>query len=118
MEIGLKQLQFVNDAAQKETRDLPASIRSGIGFQLLRVQRGEMPADFKPMPSVGSGVLEIRVKDDQGNNTGRCFYVTKFGETIWVLHSFVKKSRRTSRNDIEIGRNRYQELLRRIEKAH
>ena len=110
----MKLLQFVNDAAQEETRDLPLAIRKAIGFQLQRVQRGEMPEDFKPMKSVGPGVYESRADDDLGNKVGRCFYVAKFGDTIWVLHSFVKKSRKTPKSDLEIGVRRYKELLVRV----
>ncbi len=108
------QLQFVNEAAQDETRDLPLAIRKAVGFQLQRVQRGEMPEDFKPMKSVGAGVYEIFADDEHGNNVGRCFYVAKFGDTVCVLHSFVKKARKTPRGDLEIGVKRYKELLKRI----
>ena len=113
----MKRLQFVNDAAQEENRDLPQPIRRAIGFQLRRVQRGEMPEDFKPMKSIGAGVYEIRAEDDQGNNVGRCFYVAKFADTVWVLHSFVKKARKTPKSDIDIdiGIKRYKELLKRID---
>ena len=110
----MKQLQFVNEAAQDETRDLPLAIRKAVGFQLQRVQRGEMPEDFKPMKSVGAGVYEIRADDEHGNNVGRCFYVAKFGDTVWVLYSFVKKARKTPKGDVEIGIKRYKELLKRI----
>jgi phage-related protein len=113
----LKQLQFVNGAAQDETRELPLAIRKSIGFQLLRVQRGEMPEDFKPMKTVGEGVYEIRADDEHGNKVGRCFYVAKFGDTVWVLHSYVKKARKTPKNDLEIGNKRYKELLKRIERG-
>ncbi len=110
----MKQLQFVNDAAQEETRELPLAVRKAVGFQLQRVQRGEMPADFKPMKSVGPGVYEIRADDEHGNNVGRCFYVAKFGDAVWVLHSFVKKARKTPKGDLESGIKRYKELLKRI----
>ena len=113
----MKRLQFVNEAAQDETRDLPIPIRKAIGFHLQRVQRGEMPEDFKPMNSVGAGVYEIRAGDDHGNNVGRCFYVAKFGDTVWVLYSFVKKARKTPKADLEIGIMRYKELIRRIERG-
>ncbi len=113
----MKQLQFVNDAAQEETRELPLAIRKAIGFQLQRVQRGEMPEDFKPMKSVGAGVYEIRAGDEHGNNVGRCFYVAKFGDTVWVLHSFIKKAPKTPKTDLEIGIKRYKELLKRIERG-
>ena len=112
----MKKLQFVNDATQEETRDLPIGIRKAIGYQLQRVQRGDMPEDFKPMKSVGAGVYEIRADDENGNNIGRCFYVAKFGDVVWVLHSFVKKSRKTPKSDLEIGIKRFRELLKRIGK--
>lgn len=112
----MKHLQFVNSSAQEETRDLPLVIRRAIGFQLDRVQRGEMPADFKSIPTIGSGVYEIRVDDENGGNTGRCFYIAKFEETIWVLHSFVKKTPKTPIRNIQIGVTRYKELERRIKR--
>ncbi len=34
-------------------------------------------------------------------------YVAKFDEAIYVLHSFQKKTRKTSRKDIEVARARY-----------
>lgn len=114
--VQMKQLQFVNSSAQEETRELPLAIRKAIGFQLDRVQRGEMPTDFKPMPTVGSGVYEIRVDDENGGNTGRCFYIAKFEETIWVLHSFVKKTPKTPIRNIQIGVTRYKELEQRLKR--
>jgi phage-related protein len=110
----MKKLQFVSLAAQTELRNLPPDVRRAIGFQLQRIQGGNMPADFKPMKIIGTGVYEIRVDDEQGNNVGRCFYVAKFGDTIWVLHSFVKKANRTPKSNIDIGTQRYSQLLERI----
>jgi len=45
-----------NIPLQEETRGVPLAIRKAIGFQIDRVQRGEMPTAFKPMPTVSSGV--------------------------------------------------------------
>jgi phage-related protein len=45
-------------------RDFPEDARHGAGYQLEKVQRGEQPDDFRPMPSVRKGVEEIRVTDD------------------------------------------------------
>ena len=49
----------------------PSDIRSDAGYQLDLVQRGEAPEDFKPVPDVGSGVMEIRV---HRHNEYRVFY--------------------------------------------
>jgi phage-related protein len=43
-------------------RDLPDLARSLVGYNLWLVQRGEVPLDFKPMPTVGAGAYEIRVQ--------------------------------------------------------
>ena len=38
------------------------------------------------MPSVGAGVVAIRVRDGEG--AFRLFYIAKSGEAIYVLHAF------------------------------
>jgi len=38
-------------------------------------------------------------------------YVAKFEEAIYVLHSFQKKTRKTSRNDVEIAQARYRAVV-------
>jgi phage-related protein len=47
-------------------REFPENARHDAGYQLDKVQRGEPPDDFKPMPSIGKGVQEIRMWDDTG----------------------------------------------------
>jgi phage-related protein len=39
-------------------------------------------------------------------------YVSKFGEAVYVLHVFEKKSRKTSALDLAVGEARYRELFR------
>jgi len=36
------------------------------------------------------------------------FYVAKFGDTIYVLHAFQKKSQQTPERHLNIGRRRYE----------
>jgi phage-related protein len=86
----------------------PTDIRSDAGYQLDLVQRGEVPEDFKPMPDIGSGVMEIRI---HGNNDYRVFYIARFDEAIYVLHCFVKKTQATRKADLELGRKRYSALI-------
>ncbi len=61
------------------------------------------------MPSVGSGVCEIRVRDESG--AFRLMYVAKFPEAVYVLHAFQKKTRATARKDLALAEDRYQEVL-------
>ncbi len=76
--------------------------------QLARVQDGLEPDGWKPMPSVGLGVNEIRVRE---GGAFRLIYVAKFPEAIYVLHAFQKKTRKTSKADIELARRRYRAML-------
>jgi phage-related protein len=104
---SLKPIAWLGDSLAR-LRAAPADIRSDAGYQLDLVQRGEAPADFRPMPNVGSGVMEIRL---HGDNEYRVFYVARFEETVYVLHCFVKKTQATRKADIDLGRQRYSALL-------
>ncbi len=78
------------------------------GFQLLRVQQGMEPDDWKPMATIGAGVREIRIHSELEH---RVCYVARFAEGIYVLHAFEKRSSKTSRQDLEAARTRYRQLL-------
>ena len=81
--------------------------RRKAGFQLRAVQQGQTPTDFKPMPIVGKGVEEVHIRTDVAY---RVFYVAKFEEAVYVLHAFQKKTQKTSKQDLKIGQQRYQEM--------
>jgi phage-related protein len=89
---------------------LPENARHDAGYQLENVQRGGQPADFKPVPSAGKGVEEIRVADDSG--AYRVIYLARRAKAVYVLHVFQKKTQAASRRDIEIARKRFAELSR------
>jgi phage-related protein len=72
------------------------------------VQAGEIPTDFRPMPDVGPGVMEIRV---HGAAEYRVFYVARFEEAVYVLHCFTKETQATRRTDLDLGRQRYKAVL-------
>ena len=98
-----KPLKFLG-SSRDDLRELPAAIRRAIGEELRNVQKGLMPSDFKPMPSVGAGVYEIRVRLD---GAWRVLYVAKFQAAIYVLHAFQKKTQQTAREDIDLAKKRY-----------
>ena len=61
----MKSVHFVG-TSREDLRQLPDSAQETTGFQLFKVQQGKEPDDWKPMPSVGPGVQEIRVRDERG----------------------------------------------------
>jgi phage-related protein len=66
------------------------------------------------MPTVGAGVYEIRLRDVTG--AFRVMYVAKFEAAIYVLHCFQKKSQKTGQEDIDLGVQRFRDLLRELGK--
>lgn len=80
---SLKPIAWLGDSLAR-LRAAPADIRSDAGYQLDLVQRGEAPTDFRPMPDVGAGVMEIRL---HGDNEFRVFYVARFEKAVYVLHA-------------------------------
>ena len=83
--------------------------RKKLGFQLRAIQKGEEPSDFKSMPTIGKGTKEIRIWT---GDAYRIFYVARFAEAIYVLHAFQKKTQQTSQKDIELGKQRYQQMMK------
>jgi phage-related protein len=105
----MKALRFLGDS-HKALCDFPMDARQNAGRQLLKVQRGDLPDDFKPMSDVGKGVEEIRVWEESG--AFRVMYVAKFADAVYVLHAFQKKTRETSKRDKEIAKLRFKQLMR------
>jgi phage-related protein len=90
----VKPLRFLGNSLEC-LQGFPKDARSDAGRQLLLVQRGEAPSDFKPMPSIGKGVEEIRIWEESG--TYRVIDTARFADAVYVLHAFQKKSQATSK---------------------
>ncbi|MFZ5579253.1 MAG: type II toxin-antitoxin system RelE/ParE family toxin [Pseudomonadota bacterium] len=105
----MKPIRFLGDALKK-LREFPPDARQDAGYQLDRVQNGAMPTDFKPMPSIGPGVEEIRVWDGAG--TYRVMYTARLEDAVYVLHAFQKKTQATAKSDINTAKARYAQLMR------
>lgn len=102
----MKALKFVGSSLE-DLKDFPEEARRAAGFELAAIQRGLNPSDWKPMASVGSGACEARI---HVLGEWRVIYVAKFGETVYVLHAFQKKTQKTRQADIEIARRRYRQI--------
>lgn len=90
-------------SSRRDLRRFPDQERRRAGYELYLVQRGLEPSDWKPAPNVGPGVREIRVHTVTEH---RVFYVAAFAQGVYVLHAFEKRSRKTSRADIDLAKAR------------
>lgn len=107
----MKPVSFLGDSLYA-IRTFPDGARRQAGYQIERVQRGLDPDDWKPMRSIGAGVREIRVRDAAG--AFRVIYIATLADAVYVLHAFRKKSRATSRHDLDLAAARLKHLTRRV----
>ena len=105
----MRPIRFLGDSL-KCLREFPEEARQEAGFQLDKVQRGKQPDDFKPMPSIGKGVEEIRVWDEAG--TFRVVYTARLADVVVVLHAFRKKTQATPKRDVDMAKARFAQLMR------
>jgi len=108
-----KPVEFLGSSLD-DIRDFPETARREAGSQIRRVQYGDEPDDWKPMPTIGAGVNEIKLRDDGGQF--RVIYIAKLAEAVFVLHCFQKKTRKTAKPDLELAKKRLRELLEELEK--
>lgn len=102
----MKPLRFLGSSLD-DLRNFPDEARRAAGFELRAVQNGLEPSDWKPIPVIGPGVKEIRIKV---LGEWRVIYIATLRDTVYVLHAFHKKTRRTSRHDIDSARQRYRQI--------
>ncbi len=107
----MKDVIWLGDS-RKSTQGLPTAAKLAIGTQLMMVQNGLDPMDWKPMKTIGQGVREIRIR---AGSSYRVIYTAQFRDTVYVLHVFEKKSQKTPKHDIDLAKQRFAELRRVIE---
>lgn len=93
----LKDIEFFGDS-KEIIKDWEQPARQRAGYELDRLQRGDMPTDFKTMSDISSGVCEIRIKH---KGQYRIIYTAKFQEKIYVLTAFKKRSPKTPQKELE-----------------
>jgi phage-related protein len=65
------------------------------------------------MPTVGSGVGEIRVREQGG--AFRIIYVAKLADRVYVLHCFQKRTQQTTKADLDLAGKRYKQVVSEVQ---
>ena len=107
----MKPIEFCGSALD-DLRSFPHTAMREAGYHLDRVQNGLAPDDAKAMPSIGAGVLELRIWDEAG--TFRVVYIAKLEDAVHVLHCFQKKTQQTAKRDIALAQKRLKALMKEI----
>lgn len=78
-------------SSKKDLQLLPDNVQDVFGYALHLAQAGGKHTQTKPLKGFsGAGVLEVT--EDFFGDTYRAVYTVKFGEAVYVLHVFQKKS--------------------------
>jgi phage-related protein len=105
--MALKPVTFHGDSLDR-LRDFPKEACREAGHELYQVQKGRDPSDWKPMPTIGPGVREIRIRDSVG--AYRVIYIATMSDAVHVLHAFQKKSQKTTQRDLDLAAARLRQL--------
>jgi phage-related protein len=107
--MAFKWVTFHGDSLER-LRDFPEDARREAGHELYQLQKGLDPSDWRPMPTIGAGVREIRIRDAAG--AYRVIYIAAFADAIHVLNAFQKKAQKTARRDLDLAAERLRQLKR------
>ena len=100
----------IAQACRNEVEALPEEIRGDLADALARLDAGlalSMPLS-RPMPGIGPGVHELRLKDRSG--AYRVVYAVVQRDAVHVLHAFKKTTRATPARNLELARKRLKEV--------
>lgn len=101
-------ITFFNQKVETEVLEFPAGILANF-LHILEMIEEFGPALGKPHTApMGNGLFEIRAKGKEG--IGRALFCAVKGQEIVILHSFIKKTQRTPKKELEKARRRLKEL--------
>ena len=101
-------ITFYSERVKKDTLSFP----SGITANFIRI--AEMIEEVGPnlgkpyTAPMGDGLFEIRSKGREG--IGRSMFCTVQDEEVVILHSFIKKTQKTPKKDLDLARKRMKEV--------
>jgi phage-related protein len=106
-------LQWEGDSLEV-LKEWPRIVQHAFGASLMRLQDGQRSAlRTRPMQSIGQDVFELKTADEAA--WYRVIYLARIGDTIYVLDSFTKKSRKTEKNDLNRSKVRLTQVNRRLQ---
>jgi phage-related protein len=97
-------------ACEKEIAALPEVIREDLADALARLEAGlvlSMPLS-RPMPDIGNGVHELRLRDRAG--IYRIFFFLRRHSSIYLLHAMKKTTQATPAHTLALVKRRLKEI--------
>lgn len=100
---------YVNEAAEAEVEALPRDLRASFERIAGMIRVNGLERMREPyVKHIEGKIWEMRLKGR--DNIARSLYVTATGRRVTILRTFVKKTQKTPRREIEIALERAKEL--------
>jgi len=101
-------IDYYNESVENAVHNLDKSIKAKY-IAITNMMIGSGPNLGLPYTkSMGKGLFEIRAKGHAG--IARGFFCTISGNTIMILHVFLKKSQKTPQKELELAVKRMKEV--------
>jgi len=94
--------------SREVVRGFPDEVKQNLGYALRLLQWGEEPPDYRPLPSVGKGLFELREQDKHG--WYRVIYLSRTNDVIHIVHAFEKNSRAMPEKAKDIARQNLKQV--------
>jgi len=99
---------FYSERVEKETLAFPSGVLADL-LHILEMIEDLGPNLGKPHTApMGDGLFEIRAKGKEG--IGRSLFAIVVNQEVVVLHSFIKKTPKTPKKELDKARKRLKEL--------
>lgn len=114
-QVDMKEFRFINKQSLKEFKALPDHTQKRFALDLNAVCQGKDPfSKFKHISdSVGAGAIELI---ENGRPAYRTVYVAKYGDSVYILHSFTKTTNGVDRKAMATAKKRYKGMMDEIKK--
>lgn len=102
------QILFYSDRVEQETLEFPDKILAKLLhiFEMIEEHGANLGKPYTD--SLGDGLFEVRAKGQEG--IGRSLFCYTHGKTIIILHSFIKKTQKIPKKELEIALIRKKEI--------
>ena len=101
-------ITYYNNALQADILALPDGLSARYLALTDRMENYGANLGEPHTKAFGNGLFELRLKSAEG--IARVFYCTLIGQSIVMLHSFVKKSQKTPLRELHIAETRMKEI--------
>ncbi|MGX5827961.1 type II toxin-antitoxin system RelE/ParE family toxin [Mesorhizobium sp. 43Arga] len=95
-------------SSKEDIRKFPEEVRREIGFALYLAESGDTAINAVPLTGFGNASVPEVIVDSNGD-TFRAVYTIRFREVVYVLHAFMKKSKKgctTPKKEMDLVRQR------------